>query len=120
MSDESPEHLKPEYRRGMAVKMIKKKLIELGVNPDAAAIHAESVRGNLYVADDPKTPILCRKLGGALAETYVPSFTDPVGDLTSALFAGIPAEEKLVATERREAQRAEIEEDMRQRGTYRL
>ena len=119
MSDESPEHLKPEYRRGMAVKMVKKKLVEMGVNPDAAAVHAESIRDNLYVAGH-KMPILCRKLGGGLAETYPASFNDPVGDLTAALFSSIPAEDKLVAVERSQQQTKEFQDEMMRSGRYDL
>jgi hypothetical protein len=118
MSDETPTHLKSEHRRGMAVKMIKRKLVEMGANEEDAATAAESVRGNLFVAEDPKTPILCRKLGGALAETYPASFTDPVGDLAAALFSSLRDDQKLVATQKREEQVAEIIEEKRQSGQY--
>jgi hypothetical protein len=118
MADESPEHLRPESRKRTAVKMIRRQLIEMGANPEDAAAAAESVSGHLYVADDPKTPILCRKLGGALADTYPPSFTDPVGDLTAALFSSLRDEQKLVATQKRDQEVAEIMEQKRRSGQY--
>jgi hypothetical protein len=118
MAEDIPAHLKPEYRRGMAVKMIRKKLIDWGTNPEDATTEAESIRGYLFASDDPRTPLVVRKLGGGLGEFYPPSFSDPVGDLAAALFASLRDDQKLAATQKREEQVAEIMEEKRQSGQY--
>ena len=41
MADETPAHLTPQHRRGMAVKMIKKKLVEMSANEEDATTAKE-------------------------------------------------------------------------------
>jgi hypothetical protein len=55
-----------------------------------------------------------------LADTYPPSFTDPVGDLTAALFASLRDDQKLVATERRQADIQAREKELKDSGEYGL
>ncbi len=72
-----PDHLKPEHRRGILERMTAKRVVEHGGNPEDSRAAAASVRGHFYISDDPKAPILVRKLGGALGEFCPPNYEDP-------------------------------------------
>lgn len=117
MSDEGTQTQSLDARRDQAVRKLKKRLVARGVNPDAAARGAEAVRPRIYVGDHGPIRVLKPLSRG---EFYPGSFEDELAILESEIFYGIPDEEKLVATEARQAELQEVAEDKMRSGDYRL
>jgi hypothetical protein len=105
MSDDTSTPMSPEAKVKAAVRDAKQRLIQMGMNPDAAAAEVERVRDRIYAGG--KGPIrVLRPL--SQGEFYPGNFEDPLGDLVSEIFLGAPDDQKLVAVTRHEEAVQEI------------